>query len=140
MYRLIYKSRCVESIDWEMIREILRVSEKNNEANAITGALLASRTHFLQVLEGEFEVINQTFFNIAKDSRHSELQLISFGPVESRLFAHWGMKGIGAFDFNTDLAQELMKKYGEEGGSVRFPSEEWKALALIHEVEMMEES
>ena len=139
MYRLIYKSRCAESINWDSVRNILNISEVNNKENEITGALLASSTHFLQILEGSFVAINKTFFEIAKDKRHLEVQLISFGPIEERLFAHWGMKGIGAFDFNTDLAETLKHKYGEEDGNVLFPTSEWKALALINDIDLMDD-
>ena len=137
MYRLIYKSRCNDNINWDTIRDILNVSENNNQNNAITGVLLASKTHFLQVLEGDFDAINNTFFTIAKDNRHDHIQLISFAPVEERLFAHWGMKGIGAFDFNVDLAEKLKTKYGSENDDLLFPTSEWKALALIHETDLM---
>jgi hypothetical protein len=46
------------------------------------------------------------------------------------------MKGIGAFDFNNDVASELMQKYGEEEGGVKFPKEEWLALALIFDIQL----
>jgi hypothetical protein len=137
MYRLIYKSRCSEAITWDSVREILHVSEKNNAQNQITGVLLASKTHFLQVIEGRFDAVNHTFFSIACDPRHTEIQLISFGCVEARLFEHWGMKGIGAFDFNEELADTLKQKYGEEQGDILFPLSEWKALSLIHDIDLM---
>lgn len=139
MRRLIYKSRCTENITWETMREILNTSEKNNENSEITGALLASKTHFLQVLEGDFEAVNKTFFAIARDNRHTDIELISFDAIDCRLFSHWGMKGIGAFDFNTELSEKLKQKYGEEEGGIRFPVTEWKALALLFDIEMMDE-
>jgi aspartate/glutamate racemase len=131
MYRLIYKSRANRRIDWEFVNELIDASEANNEEAGITGVLLASNTHFLQVLEGGFDEINRLFLRIARDSRHEDVQLISFGCVESRLFGGWAMHAIGIFDFNQGLIDDLIKQYGEEDGSVRFPVEDWKVLALI---------
>lgn len=137
MYRMIYKSRAGDRISREMVRGILHESTEQNNARGITGALLATGTHFLQVLEGGFQELNETFMCIARDPRHEKLEIISFGPAHSRLFEGWAMRGIGVFDLNTDLEKDLMEKYGSEEGSVCFPEEEWAALALVNDVRMM---
>ncbi|MFC1696341.1 hypothetical protein ACFL1C_09535 [Pseudomonadota bacterium] len=54
--------------------------------------------------------------------------------MESRLFGEWAMHGIGIFDFNDELSKALMKKWGEEDNGVRFPVQEWQALALISDI------
>jgi len=131
MYRLIYKSRAARTIDWDLVNELIDVSASSNRDAGITGVLLASDTHFLQVLEGDFDAINRLFLRIARDTRHEDVQLVSFGCVESRLFGGWTMHAIGIFDFNRPLIGDLIDQYGEEEGSVRFPVEEWKVLALI---------
>ena len=137
MYRLIYKSRSVGEIDWDVVKEILHRCEKNNAENEITGVLLATDTHFLQVLEGRYEDVNRTFMRIVKDPLHNEIQLIAFSVIDSRIFSHWGMKGIGVFDLNKEVEFELMQKYGEEEGSVKFPLEEWMVLAMINDINMV---
>ena len=119
------------------MKDILHTSEVHNEANGITGILLATNTHYLQVLEGKFEDINMAFMNIVRDPRHDDIKLISFNVMDARLFAGWGMKGIGVFDFNKQIERQLMEKYGEEDGGIRFPLEEWMALAMIHDIKMM---
>jgi len=131
MYRLIYKSRATRRIDWGLVNELIGASESSNAEAGITGVLLASDTHFLQVLEGDFDAINRLFLRIARDPRHEDVQLVAFGCVESRLFGGWSMHAIGIFDFNQDLVDDLVAWYGEEEGSVRFPVEDWKVLALI---------
>jgi hypothetical protein len=105
----------------------------------LTGVLLASRTHFLQVLEGNFEDVNAVFRRIARDDRHTELSIVSFSVVDTRLFGGWGMRGIGAFDFNRSIEAELMDKYGQEEGGIHFPLEEWHALTMINDIKMMQE-
>ena len=114
MYRIIYKSRSVAPLDWDLVRSITGASEDSNTRCGVTGVLLASRTHFLQVLEGNFEDVNAVFRRIARDDRHTELSIVSFSVVDARLFGGWGMRGIGAFDFNKSIEAELMDKYGQE--------------------------
>lgn len=137
MYRLIYKSRSSNRIDWDLVNEIIRTSEAHNVEEGISGVLLATESHFLQVIEGEFEQVNRVFMRIARDTRHDEVQLIAFDCVESRLFGGWAMHGIGIFDFNRELVAELIEQYGEEQGSVRFPVEDWKVLALISDLRVL---
>lgn len=134
MYRLIYKSRSKTPIDWVLIDSLLHSSEENNPRQDITGVLLATRTHFLQVLEGSFDPVNELFYNIARDPRHDSLQLVSFNCVESRVFSDWTMHGVGIFDLNAELSKRLQDTFGEEDGELRLPTEEWAALALINDI------
>ena len=138
MYRIIYKSRSVAPLDWDLVLSITDASEETNTRCGVTGVLLASRTHYLQVLEGNFEDVNAVFRRIARDDRHTELSIVSFSVVDARLFAGWGMRGIGAFDFNTAIEAELMEKYGQQEGGVHFPLEEWQALAMLNDIKMMQ--
>ena len=137
MYRLIYKSRSDRAIDWNLVNEIISSSEEYNAKEGITGILLATRTHFLQVIEGDFEEINKVFLRIARDPRHEDVQLISFACVESRLFGGWAMHGVGLFDFNEDLIEQLIEQYGEQEGNVCFPVEDWKVLGLINDLRVL---
>jgi Sensors of blue-light using FAD len=139
VYRLIYKSRSVQTLDWDIVKSITAKSEDNNTASGITGVLLASRTHFLQVLEGNFEDVNAVFRRIVRDDRHTDMSIISFSVMDARLFSAWGMRGIGTFDFNRKLEAELIHKYGEEEGGVHFPLEEWQALALVNDIKMTDD-
>lgn len=105
----------------------------------MTGSLLATDTHFLQVLEGGFEELNAAFYRIARDPRHDSLQLICFGPAPDRMFEGWYMRGFGIFDLNLELEEQLKQKYGVEDGGVRFPVVEWEALAMFHDLKMLAE-
>ena len=140
MHRLIYKSKCKGKMDRVTLRDILDTSVELNKKAGLTGALLATDTHFLQVLEGDFIELNTTFLRIARDLRHDTVELIYFGPAARKIFEGWYMRGFGIFDLNKELEAELKKKYGEEHGGVRFPVEEWAALALFHDVKMITEN
>lgn len=134
MYRLIYKSCSNSEIDLALIDSLLISSEKNNPDLNVTGVLLATRTHFLQVLEGSFESVNELYYTISRDSRHHTLQLVSFTCVEDRVFPDWSMHGIGIFSFNSELETQLKSAFGEEGGEVRLPVTEWQTLAMIEQI------
>ncbi|WP_096086264.1 BLUF domain-containing protein [Agaribacterium haliotis] len=134
MYRLIYRSKSAASVDWDCMRDIMHSSEEHNQQQQISGVLLASASHFLQIIEGKYEDVNSTFMRIIHDPRHSDIKLISFGCIDARLFEGWGMKGIGVFDFNTETADALKTKYGSENNQVSFPLEEWMVLAMVHDI------
>lgn len=119
---IVYKSRCKGLADWDLVNSILASSARNNPANGITGVLVATETHFLQVLEGEFEVLNATFERIARDPRHEKVQLISFAEIEERKFGDWAMHAVGLFDINRKLVINLGEKFGQDNGNVRIPS------------------
>lgn len=140
MYLLIYKSKATKPIDKKNLRDILYTSLEQNRSAGVRGALLATRSHFLQFLEGDFEAVNETFFRIVQDPRHTEIRLISFGPVPKNHFSGWRMKGFGIFDLNLDLEQKLKDAYGEEEGTVLLPTKTAAALALVRELEMIEEA
>ena len=119
---IVYKSRSKDVADLDLVNSILASSTKNNSANGITGVLIATKTHFLQILEGEFEALNATFQRISSDTRHDKIQLISFTEIEERKFGEWAMHGIGLFDLNHELAVKLCKRFGEENGDIHLPS------------------
>jgi hypothetical protein len=119
---IVYKSRSKVVADLDLVNSILSSSTKNNSTNGITGVLIATRTHFLQILEGEFEALNATFQRISSDTRHDKIQLISFTGIEEREFGKWAMHGIGLFDLNHELAVKMCDRFGEEDGDVRLPS------------------
>ncbi len=138
MYRLIYRSRSRQPVDWQLIQDILASSESSNQENAISGVLIATTSHFLQMIEGDFAAINALFMKIVRDERHSEVQLIGFDCIENRLFEDWAMHGIGIFDFNVSIIKPLLKKYGAEDGQLRIPTESWQALSLIADLRSAE--
>ena len=119
---IMYKSRSKDVADLDLVNSILASSTRNNSANGITGVLIATKTHFLQILEGEFEALNETFQRISSDTRHDKIQLISFTEIEERKFGEWAMHGIGLFDLNHELAVKLRKRFGEENGDIHLPS------------------
>jgi hypothetical protein len=108
---LIYKSRCKGLANWDLVESILASSARNNPEKCITGVLVVTETHILQVLEGPFESLNATIERIAPD---------------------WAMHGIGLFDLNLELKSRLCLKFGEDNGNVRLPSTAHEVMELLN--------
>jgi hypothetical protein len=62
----------------------------HNTEHRLTGILLHSWGHFLQLLEGEESDVNRTFQRIAKDPRHDEVTVIDI-VLPRRMFGDWSM-------------------------------------------------
>jgi hypothetical protein len=129
---MVYKSRCKEIATWELVDSILDSSSRNNPENNITGVLVATKTHFLQILEGEFEALNETFERISRDPRHDQIQLISFADSRERKFGAWAMHGVGLFDLNQSLELRLREKFGEKDGIVQLPTTLGEVTDMLH--------
>jgi len=87
---MAYCSRPTE-FSFEQVDEILRVSRRNNERDALTGALIYDNTAFLQWLEGGQEDIRQVFARISRDSRHGGIRILAVCRLTDRWFPDWSM-------------------------------------------------
>ncbi|MEH0071461.1 BLUF domain-containing protein [Pannonibacter sp. Pt2-lr] len=59
---------------------------KRNAASGLTGCIVFTGQHFLQVLEGSQEDVEDTFGRISRDNRHTDVRVLSEGPIEAREF------------------------------------------------------
>ena len=91
MQRLLYISTSRGPIVQTALDAILRVSRRNNAAVGITGLLVTGGTRFLQVLEGEPDVVAATFARISADPRHFAIVRLANQTVDQRTFANWQM-------------------------------------------------
>lgn len=90
LVQLIYVSDLVNE-DESQIPAILASSIRRNKEDAITGMLLYSRGNFLQVLEGEREMVDKTYARICEDVRHRNTVMLTEEEVSERHFADWSM-------------------------------------------------
>ena len=134
MYRLIYKSKSIARLNRESIDAITLKSLENNADAAIGGILLCIGDSFLQVLEGPFSDVNRIFMKIARDPRHTDVELIIFHAIDKRMFHQWDIKSIGIFSHDSAELAALKEQYGNDDGELHLPSEEWEALALTNDV------
>lgn len=90
LVQLIYVSDLVNK-DETQIPAILASSVRHNEEDDITGMLLYAQGNFLQVLEGEPELVRRTYDRICQDVRHRNTVLLTEEAVTERHFADWRM-------------------------------------------------
>ncbi|MEE4119682.1 MAG: BLUF domain-containing protein [Paracoccaceae bacterium] len=90
LFRLAYCSNA-RDLAPEDLESILAACERNNAQDHVTGMLLFDGDGFLQLLEGPREAVTSLFLRIAKDQRHSGVQLLVAGQTDRRLFAGWSM-------------------------------------------------
>ena len=89
MYQLIYISSATKSLVREEFLELVAQSQNNNDALGITGVLMYKDGNFMQVLEGEQEVIAKLYASIKADPRHTLVSIIQEGPISLREYPDW---------------------------------------------------
>ncbi|QCK16658.1 BLUF domain-containing protein [Mangrovivirga cuniculi] len=97
---LVYLSKRNPNCTSEEIENILQSCNKNNKEYNLTGVLLYSDKQFVQYLEGEYDEILALYDRIKGDPRHSNIVMITSGPINDRAFPSWQM-GAKKVDFNS---------------------------------------
>ncbi len=80
------KAEALKDSELESLFEFILAT---NPTLNITGALLYFNGFFLQVLEGNKEVITELFLNIRKDKRHRKILTILDQKIENRIFENY---------------------------------------------------
>ncbi|SDF90621.1 Sensors of blue-light using FAD [Pseudonocardia oroxyli] len=96
-HSLMYSSAAAFALDDREVAALLADSRRRNAENGVTGMLVYIRVDdercaFLQVLEGPEASVEQTYARIAGDELHTDLTVLSRGPVAQRRFAGWSMR------------------------------------------------
>ena len=101
LHHLIYSSTAnINLMEAELHRLLDHWRIKNTQLG-ITGLLLYSEGHILQVLEGDANTVHSFYATIAADPRHRSLVKLADGPVANRVFTDWSMqmRTVDATDF-----------------------------------------
>ena len=88
---LVYVSFAEHTMTDSELRELLEESRQNNARLNITGMLLYRDGFFIQALEGEAEVVDELYANIAKDPRHTHVVTVYRNKITERSFGTWSM-------------------------------------------------
>jgi len=91
MYYILYLSAVSDYLDDDELQNILSLSRKNNQMKNITGVLLYGNGQFIQLLEGDRDLLDKTFQKIKLDPRHLDITVIASGNLEKRCFPEWYM-------------------------------------------------
>ncbi|GAB3294504.1 BLUF domain-containing protein [Hymenobacter humi] len=92
MHHLVYTSTATVLLtEADLHRQLSHWREKNARLD-VTGVLLYSEGHIMQVLEGAADTIHALFDTIETDIRHRGVTKLADGPVSERAFADWSMR------------------------------------------------
>jgi hypothetical protein len=88
---LTYVSAADHFMEQDELLHILDQARTKNSTLGVTGMLLYRDGWFIQVLEGEAEVVRDLYDHIAEDSRHHHVLTVSEEAITERQFGEWSM-------------------------------------------------
>ena len=127
--RIVYVSRASGPRPRDLVAMVGKAWHRNAE-DGLSGMLCFSDGCFLQVLEGPVEAVNDTFFRIARDPRHTDLRLLTYESIERRHFDGWRM---GFVDLTRQEHPERLEPFGGAGYGP-FPTDPIAADVFLHAV------
>lgn len=89
--RVLYVSRAVGPQTTTVTAAILATAQAFNQAHGISGVLCQGRGLYLQVLEGERNVVHALYARITADTRHTEVVMLRLEEIVQRRYATWAM-------------------------------------------------
>jgi len=96
LHYALYQSRALVDDDPAQHNSILEISQRNNQAQGITGFLHREGDYFIQYLEGPKTTLFETLARIGRDTRHTEFEVIAVGPVAQKMMPDWQMGFVDA--------------------------------------------
>ena len=90
-YQIMYSSQATKPMMVTGLEEILTDARTGNQARNVTGALVYVDGVFLQIIEGDKEVVHKLMASIASDSRHHSVKVFYEIEVDVRAFGSWSM-------------------------------------------------
>ena len=87
----VYTSAAIQPMPKSKLYKILVDSRVSNKLVDVTGLLVYVDGTFLQLLEGEQEIVSNLLDKISKDPRHTDVKVVYKTGVERRTFNDWQM-------------------------------------------------
>jgi hypothetical protein len=115
---LTYTSLARLDLQSSDLEEIHRSARELNALDGITGLLVFNGTHFLQIVEGSRDAIEDLLERLRRDPRHSGLEVRDERKIQARSFPDWSMELVrvnaGYFDARDTIADRLPETVPEE--------------------------
>ena len=89
---LTYTSLARLDLAADDLEAIHRIARNANALDGITGLLIFNGTHFLQIIEGQPQAIDELVEKLRRDPRHSGVEIRDQRMVEARSFPDWSME------------------------------------------------
>lgn len=91
LFQTTYHSIARPGLSITEIEEIITEAKQFNRAHDITGCLIYNKGYFLQILEGEKQLVMSLINDIKLDDRHDHFTILSEGEANDRTFREWAM-------------------------------------------------
>ena len=91
LIQCIYSSVASSIFSEDDLPELLAAARRANAKRHVTGMLAYINGNFLQVIEGDDDVIDGLFNKIKGDPRHKRVLLLAREPITARYFSDWSM-------------------------------------------------
>ncbi len=91
IHRLLYVSTADPAMKADTLQRLVETAARRNAALDITGLLVFTGTHFMQLLEGPKDAVEAVFDMICQDRRHSAIARLIAEPVPQRSCPDWSM-------------------------------------------------
>jgi len=89
---LTYTSLAALDLQPEDLEAIHRTARDTNALEGVTGMLIYNGIHFLQVIEGAPNAIDDLVERLRRDPRHNGLEIRDEHEAEQRTFPDWSME------------------------------------------------
>ncbi|MCH8615460.1 BLUF domain-containing protein [Sphingomonas sp. SM33] len=87
-----YTSLARLDLQTDDLEDIHRSAREHNALDGITGLLVFNGTHFLQIIEGAEDAIEDLIGRLRQDTRHTGFEIRDRRKVEARSFPDWAME------------------------------------------------
>jgi hypothetical protein len=87
-----YTSLATLDLTEDDVTAIHRTAAHSNALEGITGLLIFNGTHFLQIVEGAPQAIDDLLDRLHRDPRHHGIEIRDDRLVEERVFGDWSME------------------------------------------------
>ena len=137
MFSLVYRSVAKPGFTLDQIQEMLVKAKDYNHRQGITGCLLYHKGEFIQYLEGNQYKVLTLFDKIKADSRHKNVELLSFEERDQRTFDNWDMAYENFFGENDQInylklmVDEFLNNGGEEQSKDPAKTVFWETVGSV---------
>mmetsp|Transcript_11195 Transcript_11195/g.18074 ORF Transcript_11195/g.18074 Transcript_11195/m.18074 type:complete len:448 (-) Transcript_11195:340-1683(-) len=111
-FRLTYRSKLQSYVSMESIERIIKISDKNNKAIDVGGALWVDMNtrEIRQILEGRYLAVNSLVNKIAQDRRHKHFVIEREEFPLSRFYSKWGGMALAQSpDFQQNIENKIQQ-------------------------------
>ena len=91
MFHYVYASTATKLFTKRQLRDLVLKAERNNVRLGVTGMLVYKDGKFMQVLEGNKDVVTKLAASIGADRRHKGVIVLLEGERDQRDFSDWSM-------------------------------------------------